>query len=290
MYEEPVRFFADVASRNRSVLDFLDAGHTFVNPVLAKHYGMSELFVVPPSEGTSGVDSSQVPPAEAGTTSTSRSPGFDDWVRVDDARRYGRGGLLPMAVFLTKNSPGLRTSPVKRGYWVVRRMLGEHIPAPPPEVPELPRDEAQLGDLTLPQLLARHREHKACAGCHQRFDSLGLAFEGYGPIGERRDKDLGGRPVETKATFPDGSEGAGLDGLRRYLSEKRQEQFVDNLCRKLFAYALGRTLLPSDEMTIRQMKSRLAADGDRFDSLIESIVASPQFLNQRGRDDPGRQD
>ena len=122
-----------------------------------------------------------------------------------------------MSVFLTANSPGLRTSPVKRGYWVVRRLLGERIPPPPPAVPELPKDEAKPGELTLPQLLARHRDDKSCAGCHQRFDSIGLVFEGYGPIGERRDRDLGGRPVDAKATFPDGSEGTGLGGLRRYL-------------------------------------------------------------------------
>jgi hypothetical protein len=189
-------------------------------------------------------------------------------------------------VFLTKNSPGLRTSPVKRGYWVVRRLLGEHIPAPPPEVPELPKDEANLGEQTLPQLLARHREHKACAGCHQRFDSMGLSFEGYGPIGERRSRDLGGRPVEAKAIFPDGSDGTGLDGLRRYLSDKRREEFVENLCRKLFAYALGRSLALSDKTTIDQMRARLAKDGYSFSSLVEAIVISPQFVNKRGRDDP----
>ncbi|MEA2631636.1 MAG: hypothetical protein QOE66_1855, partial [Chloroflexota bacterium] len=108
MFEEPVRFLVDLAREDRSVLELLDAGHTFVNPVLALHYGMPVL-----------------------------GAGPDDWVRFDDARRYGRGGLLPMAVFLTKNAPGLRTSPVKRGYWVVRRLLGENIPAPPAQVPEL---------------------------------------------------------------------------------------------------------------------------------------------------------
>ena len=259
MYEEPIRFFVDLIRRSGSVLDLLDADHTFVNPILARHYGM-------PVPGV----------------------GPDEWVRVDGAHRYGRGGLLPMSVFLTANSPGLRTSPVKRGYWVVRRMLGEHIPAPPPEVPELPKDEAKLGELTLPQVLARHRDHKSCAGCHQRFDSIGLAFEGYGPIGERRDLDLGGRPVAAKAIFPDGSEGTGLVGLRRYLSQQRQDEYLENLCRKLLAYGLGRGLLPSDDATIKSMRDRLGADGDRFDGLIESIVTSPQFLNKRGKDDPRR--
>jgi hypothetical protein len=257
MVEEPIRFFVHVASQNRSMLDFLDAKYTFVNPVLAKHYGM------PVPEG-----------------------GADRWIKADEASRYGRGGLLPMAVFLTKNSPGLRTSPVKRGYWVVRRLLGEHIPAPPPEVPELPKDEAQLGGQTLPQLLAQHRNHKACAGCHQRFDAMGLAFEGYGPIGEQRTLDLSGHPIDANATFPDGSECTGLDGLRRYLSEKRRGEFIENFCRKLFAYALGRSITLSDRTTIDKLCVRLAKDGFRFEDAVEFMVTSPQFLNKRGRDDP----
>ena len=256
MFEEPIRFFSDLVQRNGSLLDCTQGRHTFVNAVLAKHYGM------PPVGKTAG-----------------------EWVRVDDAVNFGRGGLLPMAAFLTKNAPGLRTSPVKRGYWVVRRLLGEHIPPPPPEVPELPRDESQLGDLTLPQVLARHRDHKACAGCHQRFDSVGLAFEGYDPIGELRERDLGGHPVETRGVFPDGSERVGLDGLRQYLAQRRQDDFVDNVTRKMLTYALGRSLMPSDKPTIAVIKARLAADEYRIGTLIESIVTSPQFLNKRGRDD-----
>jgi hypothetical protein len=191
-----------------------------------------------------------------------------------------------MAVFLTKNAPGLRTSPVKRGNWVVRRLLGEQIPPPPPTVPELPKDEANLGELTLPQLLARHREDKSCAACHSRFDSIGLVFEGFGPIGERRAKDLGGRPVQTAAAFPDGIDRNGLEGLRGYLHDKRQDDFVDNLCRKLFSYALGRGLLVSDKKVLDEMRARSVADGYEFGSLIETIVTSPQFLKKRGRDDP----
>ncbi len=256
MYQEPIRFLADAVSHDRSVLDLLDADYTFVNPVLARHYGM-------PVPG--------------------RSP--NEWVRVDHAGRYGRGGLLPMAVFLTANSPGLRTSPVKRGHWLVRRVLGEVIPAPPPTVPQLPEDEAKTGETSLPKLLARHRDNPSCAACHQRFDSIGLALEGYGPIGERRERDLGGRPVETRAAFPDGTEGDDLAGLRRYLAERRQDEFLDNLCRKLLSYGLGRALLLSDESTIKAMRDRLTADGYRAGGLFETIVTSPQFLTHRGRDD-----
>jgi Protein of unknown function (DUF1592)/Protein of unknown function (DUF1588)/Protein of unknown function (DUF1587)/Protein of unknown function (DUF1585)/Protein of unknown function (DUF1595)/Planctomycete cytochrome C len=257
MSEEPLRYFEDVVRRDRPIVDLIDGIDTLVNPILAAHYGIP------------------VP----------KEVGAHDWFRVDDARPYGRGGLLPMAVFLTKNAPGLRTSPVKRGYWVVRRVLGEHIPAPPPEVPELPKDEATLGELTLPQVLARHRAHEACAGCHRRFDSIGLAFEAYGPIGERRTRDLGGHPVQTRATFPDGRDRDGLDGLRHYLDERRRDEFLENFRRKLFSYALGRGLIPSDAPTLATFAARLSADGQRFGTLVEAIVTSPQFLHKRGRDD-----
>jgi hypothetical protein len=251
MFQEPVRFLEDAIRNDRSVLDLIYGNYTFVNPVLARHYGMPE------------VDGNN-----------------DTWLRVDDAGRYGRGGLLSMAAFLTENSPGLRTSPVKRGYWVVRRVLGEVIPPPPPVVPELPSDESK-SDLPLRDMLAKHRANPVCASCHQRFDVFGLAFEGYGPVGEVRTVDLAGRPVDTKAVFPGGSEGAGLEGVERYIREHRQGDYLDNLSRKLLAYALNRSLMLSDELTVDRMQTRLAANGDRFASLVETIVTSPQFLNKR---------
>ncbi len=252
MFEEPIRFFIDIVSNDRSIHEFLDASHTFVNPVLARHYAMP----VPKIAN-------------------------DAWVRVDDARAYGRGGLLTMGVFLTKNSPGLRTSPVKRGYWVVRRLLGENIPSPPPNVPELPSDESKLQNITLRQALARHRADKSCAGCHERFDAIGLAYEGYGPVGEARKLDLGGRPVDARAEFPKAKAGTGIEGLRGYLIAHREEEFVDNLCRKLLAYALGRTLIPSDDETITTMRKQLDSHESRFSALVETIITSPQFLNRR---------
>jgi hypothetical protein len=250
MFEEPIRFVQDVMQRDGSVLDFLYGNYTFVNSVLAKHYGMPE-----PPGGT--------------------------WARVDDAQKYARGGLLPMSVFLTKNAPGLRTSPVKRGYWIVHRLLGEYIPAPPPNVPVLPTDETKLGDLTLRETLAQHRANPACSSCHAKFDSFGLAFEGYGPIGETRDRDLAGRPVETGATFPDGSAGSGLDGLRAFMRARGQNQFVDNLCRELLVYALGRSLLRSDEPLVADMRKHLAAGGFKFGLLVQDVVTSRQFLMKR---------
>jgi hypothetical protein len=256
MFEEPVRFFEEVIRNNRSVLDLLYGNYTFVNPVLAKHYGI---------------------PGVTGQPGKSKE---DDWVRVDDAGRYERGGLLPMAVFLTQSSPGLRTSPVKRGFWVVRRLLGEVIPPPPPKVPELPKDEATT-DAPLREVLAQHRSNSLCAGCHARFDVFGLAMEGYGPVGEARTKDLAGRAIDASATFPGNVQGSGFRGVQAYIRAKRQQDFLDNISRKLLSYSLGRTLQLSDDPLIDQMKARMSATGYKFSSLVETIVSSRQFRNKR---------
>jgi hypothetical protein len=250
MFQEPVRFVEDAIRTDRSVLDLLYGKYTFVNPALAKFYGMPEV---------------------------------TEWVRVDDADKYQRGGLLPMSVFLTQNSPGLRTSPVKRGHWVVHNVLGEVIPPPPPVVPELPHDEAK-SELPLRDMLAKHRANPVCAGCHARFDVFGLAFEGYGPVGEARTKDLAGRPVDTNAVFPGGSQGSGVDGVLAYIKEHRQADFVDSVSRKLLAYALNRSLQLSDEAVIERIVAALPAKQYRIDSLLETIVTSPQFLNKRNPD------
>ncbi len=253
MFEEPVRFLSDMLRNNLPVLNLLYGNYAIVNPVLAKHYGMP------------------VP-----------AVGADEWVRVENARDYDRSGVLAMSVFLTQNAPGLRTSPVKRGYWVARRVLGEVIPPPPPVVPELPKDEAK-SDLPVRDLLVKHRENAACASCHARFDSFGLAFEGFGPIGERRTKDLAGRAVDTRASFPGGGEGSGLEGLQKYIQARREKDFVNNICGKMLVYALGRSPQLSDEPLLEQARVRLAANDYRISTLIETIVTSPQFLNRRDK-------
>jgi hypothetical protein len=260
MFEEPMRFLLDVFRRNRPILDLLYAHDTFVNPVLARHYGM------PAVEGDSSV-----------------------WVRVESADRYQRGGLLAMGAFLTKNAPGLRTSPVKRGYWVAKNVLGEEIPPPPPVVPELPADEAKM-ELPFRQMLERHRTNPGCATCHSRFDSFGLAYETYDPVGRRRTHDLGGRAVDASATFPGGMEGEGFEGLRQYIRLHRQDDFVRGFVGKLLAYALGRSLAQSDEPLIEEIRGKLGRDGCCFETVIDSIVTSRQFLYKRGREPQAAQE
>ncbi len=255
MYQEPIHFIDDMIRNDKSVLDLLYAKHTFVNPVLAKFYG--------------------IPADEKADPKV--------WFKVDDATPYGRGGILSMATFLTQNSPGLRTSPVKRGYWVARRVLGEVIPPPPPQVPELPKDEA-ASDLPLRVMLERHRANPACGACHARFDAFGLAFEGYGPVGNRRDKDMAGRPVDTKATFPGGVEGNGVADLKAYIHDKREKDYLDNIARKTVAFALGRSLQLSDELLIDSMKAKLASSNNKFSALVETLVTSPQFTSRRPAD------
>jgi uncharacterized protein DUF1588/uncharacterized protein DUF1585 len=205
------------------------------------------------------------------------------WVHAPDADSYGRGGLLPMAAFLTKNAPGLRTSPVKRGFWVAKNILGDQIPPPPPVVPELPADEAKM-DLPLRQMLEKHRANPSCAACHARFDSFGLAFETFDPVGRQRTQDLAGRAVDARASFPGGVEGEGLQGIRQYIRGHREDDFVRGFIGKLLAYALGRSLTLSDELLIQDVSRKLDDHGCCFETIIENIVTSRQFLNKRGRE------
>ena len=251
MFQEPIHFMQDTITHDGSMLDMLYGNYTFVNPPLARFYGMPEV------DGDA-----------------------DTWVKVGNADKYGRGGILPMAVFMTLYSPGLRTSPVKRGNWVVQKVLGMKVPPPPPVVPELPSDESKT-DLPIRAMLEQHHKNPFCAGCHQRFDSFGLVFEGYGPVGNARTTDMAGRPVDASATFPGGVDATGVPGLQTYIREHRQDRYVENLCRKLLSYALNRSLQLSDEALVDQMKTALTADNYRFRALVAAVVTSPQFLNRR---------
>lgn len=253
MAEEPIEYFMELVRSNGRLFDLLDSDHVVVNRTLAKHYGI---------EWPSNTDPNQ-------------------WIRIEGARAHHRGGLVPMGVFLTQNSPGLRTSPVKRGYWVVRKLLGEKIPPPPPNVPELPASEHQLGDLTLRELLAKHREHPSCGSCHDRFDGAGLLLEGFDPIGRPRSKDLAGRPIADDGILPKGLEARGLQGLKDYLNTQRREDFRRHFCQSLLSFALGRNLILSDDLLIQEMLQELSKNDDKIQTAWDVILRSEPFLTKR---------
>jgi Protein of unknown function (DUF1592)/Protein of unknown function (DUF1588)/Protein of unknown function (DUF1587)/Protein of unknown function (DUF1585)/Protein of unknown function (DUF1595)/Planctomycete cytochrome C len=250
MLEETTRFFIDLFQNDRSVLSLLDADHTFVDAALAEHYGFP-------------------------------LPG-NGWQRVDGLRALGRGGVLGMASTLAKQSGASRTSPILRGNWISEVVLGEKLPRPPKGVPILP-EEAPQG-LTERQLIERHSAEPKCAKCHQRIDPLGFALEGFDAIGRARQTDAGGLTIETRAKLLDGTEFAGLDGLRNYLVTARRDDFLRQFCRKLLSYALGRSVQLSDKPLLDTMLRELASHDYHVSTAIELIVLSPQFREVRGRD------
>jgi hypothetical protein len=249
MYEETIRFFTDLFQNDRSLLSLLDADHTFVNKRLAEFYGIS---------GVVG----------------------DQWRRVDGLRQHGRGGVLGLATTLATQSGATRTSPILRGNWVSEVLLGQRLPRPPKNVPQL-ADEVPEG-LSERQLIQRHSKDPACAKCHSRIDPFGFALEQFDAIGRRRTRGTDGNEIDTRTTLPDGAVIDGLDGLRDYLLNKRREAFLRQFCRKLLGYALGRELQLSDRPLVDEMLERLAEKGFRFSVAVETIVSSQQFRMIRG--------
>ena len=250
MYEESVLFFQDMFRADRPIRRLIDADHTFVNETLAKHYGISDI------RG-------------------------EDFRRVEGVKQKGRGGMLVHASVLSKHSGASRTSPVLRGIWVAEILLGEKLPRPPDDVPELPEDEAG-GPLTVRQMVEKHAEVKQCAICHQRIDPLGFALEQYDTIGRWRERDLGGRPVDANARLRNGTRIEGIDGLRRYLLTQRKADFVRQFCRKLLGYALGRRVLLSDRKLLGEMAVALEKNDGRLSAAVLTVVRSRQFQFVRG--------
>jgi len=254
MFEEPTQLVTHLIQNNLPVTDVLYGDTTLVNKPLAAHYGW---------------------PYRAGA---------GEWQKVDGIQQHGRGGVLGMAVFLTTYSQPQRTSPVKRGFWVVHKILGEHIPAPPNEVPPLPAKETETDGKTIRQLLALHTEAETCARCHRRFDPVGLSMEGFDPIGKSRSQDLAGRPVDNIVRLPSGEEARGVPQFLKYLQSSRNDDFIRTLCHKFLGFALGRSVELSDHELLEQVQAALRKDDFRFETLFETIVLSPQFRNQRCRD------
>jgi hypothetical protein len=251
MEEETVLFLDDFFRNDRSILALVDADHTFLNERLAKHYGI---------EGVVG----------------------NHLRRVDGVRKHGRGSILCLATTLSTQAGASRTSPILRGNWLYETILGEKLPKPPKDVPQLA--ETVPTGLSERQLIAMHSENAACAKCHRRIDPFGFALEEFDAIGRLRTADASGKPLDTKATLPDGVMIDGQESLRTYLLGPRREQFVRVFCKKLLGYALGRGVQLSDQPLLDDMVARLAANDYRVSVAIEAIVTSPQFLSIRGRD------
>src|SRR6266542_1771467 len=252
MYEEAIRFFSDLFQSDASVLEIFDTDHTFLNEALAQHYGIP---------GVTG----------------------SEWRRVDGVKRFGRGGILGLSATLAKQSGASRTSPILRGNWVAEVLLGDKLPRPPKDVPRLPEDEA-TETLTVRELTEKHSTDPKCYGCHRRIDPYGFSLEAFDAIGRFRDRELGGRPIETRAKTMDGAEFDGLDGLRDYLLTKRRDAFLKQFCRKLLGYSLGRGVLLSDGPLISEMRDQLKSHEYRIGAAIETIVRSKQFREIRGKE------
>ena len=254
MTRETELFVGSVFREDRSVLELIDADSTFVNAALAKHYGLDDAY------------------RQAGGTGK-------DFRRVPTADRT-RGGLVSQAAILTATSNPTRTSPVKRGRWVLEQLLGEPPPPPPPNVPELPDEGPAAATASLRERMEIHRANVACAGCHARMDAIGFALENYDAVGGYRTQD-GGFEIDAGGGFPDGTTFSGPAGLKDVLLSKKRE-FCRCLTEKMMIFALGRGLEPTDRPTIERIVDRLEEEDHRVSVLVAGIVASDAFRQRRG--------
>jgi hypothetical protein len=247
MRKETEAFFAAIMREDRSLLDFLEADYTFVNERLAKHYGL---------EGIQGEEFRRV--------------------QLTDKPRVG---VLTQASILTLTSNAARTSPVKRGKWILENLLGAPPPDPPPDVPELEAVSKAMPDLSLRKQLEIHRESAACSTCHKTMDALGFGLENYDAIGRWRDKD-GKLPVDASGELPGGDKFNGSSELVKVLS-KRREDFARCLAEKMLIYALGRELTRADRCTVDKVVEGVDKENYRFSALIIEIVKSDPFRKRR---------
>ena len=247
MRHETELFFEAMLNENRSLTDFLDANFTFLNQRLASHYGL-------PFEGNT------------------------EWSRIalSDKRR---GGLLTQASILTVTSNSTRTSPVKRGKWIMENILGTPPPPPPPDVPELNETRDEVKATTLRQRMQVHRENPSCASCHRQMDTLGFGFENYDGVGRWRERE-GPFPVDASGELPGGARFQGPEELKEILKAK-MGFFSRCITEKMLTYALGRGLDDYDQCVVDRVVEELEQDDYRFSSLIIGIIQSDPFQNRR---------
>ncbi|MCA9262440.1 MAG: DUF1592 domain-containing protein [Planctomycetales bacterium] len=247
MRRETEMLFATIMREDRSVLDFLTADYTFVNERLAKHYGMNDV------SGDS----------------------FRE-VALDNRRR----GVLTHGSILLLTSNPTRTSPVKRGKWVLENLLDEPPPAPPPNVPVLEEDAETLG--TLREQMEQHRSNPTCSSCHRMMDALGFGLENFDAIGMWRTVD-GQHTIDPSGSLPGGEAFSGPVDLARILAEEKKYEFCQCLARRMMIYALGRDLESYDRCTIRDVVESTGEADYRFSALVTAIVTSDAFTMRETR-------
>jgi hypothetical protein len=255
MRSETRLFFDAVLRENRPLSDFIDGKYTFLNGLLAKHYGIADV------EGP-------------------------DFRRVDLATDE-RSGVFTQASVLTVSSYPTRTSVVLRGKYLLENVLNAAPPPPPPDVPAL--DEKTIGVAVSHRAqLEQHRADPLCASCHNKMDPLGYALENYDAIGRWRTQD-GAFPVDAAGTFPGGKTFSGPVELKALL-RARMPEFTKSLSGRMLTYALGRGVEPYDRLVLKELVRQTAADGYRMQALIQGIVSSVPFQQRRGERKPTTQE
>jgi len=245
MLAEPVALFEEVLKSSGSVMDFIDGEYAMLNERLAAHYQIPNIY----------------------------GPHFR---KVPITRQTNRGGLLTCAAMLTIHSDGKDSHPVKRGVWLLQRILHDPPPPPPPNVPQVDLTDPEILKMTLKERIENHRNQPACASCHSRIDPWGIAFENYDALGAFR-SSIKNRPVDATSELFNHQKLAGMDGLKRYLLMERQDQFAEAMVHKLTAYALGRPLTIGDRVDIENLTTQLRRNNDRLSDLIQLIVSSDIF-------------
>lgn len=255
MTQELLLFADAIVVEDRSILEFIDADWGFLSYPLAEHYGVKDF----PGKKTS----SDQPP----------------WYRVKYSDKR-RGGVLTMGKVLIGTSQPLRTSPVHRGKWVLETILGTPPPPPPPEVDNVLKEEPDAKKkLTVPQLMARHRDNPSCVECHRMIDPLGLVFENFDPTGKWRDKDQG-QPIDTRGELIDGAKFNGVTELKAILLA-RKDEFTRGFVEKMLTYALGRKLDYYDIATVNRITQAVKDDGYKFSRVVIEVARSYPFRNCR---------
>lgn len=268
MVQETKLFFGEIVREDRSVLSILDADFTYLNAPLARHYGITD---------TAG--------NRVGQDQKTKRPGGqpfrnEEFVRVNLAGT-GRGGVLTQASVLTVTSNPGRTSPVKRGRWVLEQILGTPPPPPPPNVPELEKDGKPVSAGTLRQQMEAHRANPACANCHAKMDGLGFGLENFDAVGAFRIKD-GDAPIDSSGELPGNVKFSGPTELKQILLGKK-ELFAKCLTEKLMTYGLGRGLDYYDRRAVDQVVAAAAKNDYKLSALISEIVKSDPFRMRRGK-------